>query len=245
MMILEGDEKGNVTEIFGYFRDITDHWESFEALRKSEERYRSLAEAAHDFIFVLSRNDIVEYVNSYACKALGMTAEEIIGGPRSKLFPGDVSDTQLKSIQNTIISGRPCYFEDLAPFGNREIWLGTWLVPLKNDQDECVSILGVSRDINERRQAEQELKAALQQEKELNDLRSSFISRTSHEFLTPLSTILSSAELLEYYGHRWPAEKRTAHLHRIQDATKGMSQMLSDILTIERIENRKLEVQSR
>jgi len=240
-VILGHDEAGNITEIFGYFRDITDNRESFEAMRKSEERYRLLAEAAHDYIYVLSNDGIVEYVNSYACNALRMTPEEIIGKPRSKLFPDHVSGLQVKSIQNTIKCGEPSYFEDLAPFGSQAIWLGTWLVPLKNDQGECVSILGVSRDINERRQAEQELKTALQQEKELNELRSSFISRTTHEFLTPLSTILSSAELLEYYGHRWPEEKRIGHLHRIQDATKSMSQMLNDILSIERIETRKLE----
>ncbi|MDR3576287.1 MAG: PAS domain-containing sensor histidine kinase [Anaerolineaceae bacterium] len=240
-VILGRDQVGAITEISGYFRDVTDRRESFEALRKSEERYRSLAEAAHDFIFVLSRDDIVEYVNSFACKALGIKAEEVIGRPRSILFPENIFDSQLKSINNTLRSGQPCYFEGLAPFGSHEIWLGTWLVPLLNDRGECSSILGVSRDIDGRRQAEQGLRNALQKEKELNDLRSSFISRTTHEFLTPLSTILSSAELLEYYGHRWPEEKKVTHLHRIQDATKNMSQMLGDILTIERIETRKLE----
>jgi PAS domain S-box/PAS domain S-box len=240
-VILGRDELGNISEIIGYFRDISDRREDFEALRNSEERYRLLAEAAHDYIYVLSKDDIVEYVNSYTCNALGMTPEGIIGRPRSKLFPAGVSDVQLRGINTTIKTGQPHYFEGLTPFGSQEIWLGTWLVPLKNDQGKCISILGVSRDISERKQAEQELKTALQQEKELNELRSSFISRTTHEFLTPLSTILSSAELLEYYSHQWPEEKRNAHLHRIQDATKSMSQMLSDILAIERIETRKLE----
>jgi signal transduction histidine kinase len=71
---------------------------------------------------------------------------------------------------------------------------------------------------------------------ELSDLKSRFVSTTSHEFRTPLSAILSSAELLERYGARWEDDRRLRHLHQIEAAARHMAQLLEDVLTIGRAE---------
>jgi signal transduction histidine kinase len=76
--------------------------------------------------------------------------------------------------------------------------------------------------------------------KELAELKSRFVSMTSHEFRTPLSVVLSSAELLQVYGERWPEEKKQTHLLRVQGAAKYMKQMLDDVLLIGRAEAGKL-----
>jgi signal transduction histidine kinase len=88
---------------------------------------------------------------------------------------------------------------------------------------------------------EAELRDALEKEKELNELKSRFISMTSHEFRTPLSTIISSSELLEHYRHKWSEEKQITHLRRIQTAVKRMTEMLDDVLVIARAEVGKLD----
>lgn len=86
---------------------------------------------------------------------------------------------------------------------------------------------------------------ALQHEKEreheLADLRSRFVSMTSHEFRTPLSIILSSTELLEAYADRWPAEKKALHYERVKGAIRGMTRMLDEVLLIGRAEAGALE----
>jgi signal transduction histidine kinase len=64
---------------------------------------------------------------------------------------------------------------------------------------------------------------------------------TSHEFRTPLSTILSSAELLEHYSYKWTEEKKLAHLHRIQSAVNNMIDLLDGVLIIGKAEAGKLE----
>jgi len=79
-------------------------------------------------------------------------------------------------------------------------------------------------------------------EAELAALKSRFVSMTSHEFRTPLSVILSSAELLEAYGEKWNADKRSKHLARIRDSTNTMSRMLDDVLLIGRAEAGMLEL---
>jgi len=82
------------------------------------------------------------------------------------------------------------------------------------------------------RQAEAEVRKALAREQELNELKSRFVSMTSHEFRTPLTAILSSTELLETYGERLGPEKR-AELHgMIKTAVRNMTHLLEEVLFI-------------
>ncbi|MGD2179567.1 GAF domain-containing protein [Lusitaniella coriacea] len=81
----------------------------------------------------------------------------------------------------------------------------------------------------------------LEQEKDLNELKSRFVSMTSHEFRTPLSVISSSAGLIQDYGDRVSTEKRQKHLNRIQSSVKHMTQLLEDVLAINRAESDRLE----
>lgn len=77
---------------------------------------------------------------------------------------------------------------------------------------------------------------ALARERELNDLKTRFVSMVSHEFRTPLTAVLSSAELLEHYGARFSEEKRLTHLHRIQATVQRMTGLLDDVLLVSRSE---------
>lgn len=84
--------------------------------------------------------------------------------------------------------------------------------------------------ITQCKQLKQDLKQALDKEKEVNELKSNFISMTSHEFRTPLSTILSSSELLENYRNKWNEEKQLKHFNRIKTAVNHMNSLLNDVL---------------
>jgi PAS domain S-box-containing protein len=96
---------------------------------------------------------------------------------------------------------------------------------------------GVNVDIDDRKRAEAELLTAMQREKELSEMKSKFVSTASHEFRTPLATMLSSAELLEHYSESLgPGEKRNL-LQTIQTSAKRMSEMIDDVLTLGRAES--------
>lgn len=97
------------------------------------------------------------------------------------------------------------------------------------------------RDSNESKRVAAEISKVLEKEKELSLLKSSFITMTSHEFRTPLTTILSSAEILEFYSYKLTEEKKISHLHRIQVAVKHMTELLNDVLLIGKAEAGKLE----
>ncbi|MEJ5197774.1 MAG: GAF domain-containing protein, partial [Anaerolineae bacterium] len=92
----------------------------------------------------------------------------------------------------------------------------------------------------ELRRAHAEVSRALAQERELNELKTRFVSMVSHEFRTPQTTILSSAELLEHYGPRWPEEKKLTHLRRIAETVQRMTALLDDVLTLSRADAGRL-----
>lgn len=112
------------------------------------------------------------------------------------------------------------------------------------DEDEHLTeLISASTELGvmiQRKQAEGEVLKALTKEKELTELKSRFIAMASHEFRTPLTTIQSSSELLEYYSQEWVHEKKIAHFHRIQTSVKHMTKLLNDVLIIGRAEAGKL-----
>ena len=89
-------------------------------------------------------------------------------------------------------------------------------------------------------QSRDELKKALSKEKELGDLKSRFVSMASHEFRTPLSTILSSASLLAKYTESQEQEKRDKHINRIKSSVNNLLDILNEFLSIGRIEDGKI-----
>ncbi|MBK8610747.1 MAG: PAS domain S-box protein [Chitinophagaceae bacterium] len=85
-----------------------------------------------------------------------------------------------------------------------------------------------------------ELTKALSKEKELSDLKSRFVSMASHEFRTPLSTILSSASLVAKYVEANEQEKRNKHIHRIKSCVNNLTNLLNEFLSIGKIEDGKI-----
>jgi signal transduction histidine kinase len=104
------------------------------------------------------------------------------------------------------------------------------------------AIFSAFYDINERKQAETQIHQALAREKELNQLKSYFISMTSHQFRTPLTTILGTAELLKSYSDSWPRYKKNIYFERIEKTVQQMIEMLDEILLISHAESGILKV---
>ena len=102
-------------------------------------------------------------------------------------------------------------------------------------------------EIQERKSAEnallekeKALRKAYEREKELNHLKSRFVSMASHEFRTPLSAILSSAELIEAYNDGGQDQKREKHIVRIRSAVNNLTSILNDFLSLSKLEEGKV-----
>lgn len=103
-----------------------------------------------------------------------------------------------------------------------------------------VNLVAIVHDITHIKNAEKRILAALETEKELGELRSRFISTTSHEFRTPLAIISSSTGILKKYWPKLDRQRRGQHLERIQESVHHMVELLDDVLTINRAETKYL-----
>ena len=93
------------------------------------------------------------------------------------------------------------------------------------------------KELNRRIEIENKLKVALKKEKELNELKSKFLSLVSHEFKTPLSGILTSAILLEKYQLSEQQDKRDKHLKTITEKVQYLNNVLNDFISLERLDS--------
>lgn len=98
-------------------------------------------------------------------------------------------------------------------------------------------------EIAERQRAEAEALQALEKERELSELKSRFITTASHEFRTPLSIVLTSAELLERLGAACPDERRSRYLQKIREAVRSMTTILGNLLTLGKADSGALKLQ--
>lgn len=94
-------------------------------------------------------------------------------------------------------------------------------------------------EVTKRKKAEHKIKESLRKERELNELKTKFLSLVSHEFKTPLSGILTSATLARKYTETDQQDKREKHLKTIQSKVKYLNNILNDFLSIERLESGK------
>ena len=92
------------------------------------------------------------------------------------------------------------------------------------------------------RNSENDLKQALEAEKELSELKSRFVSMASHEFRTPLSTILSSIELIELYKSSEQQPKREKHTNRIKKTIRYLTSILNDFLSLSKLEEGNIKI---
>ena len=97
--------------------------------------------------------------------------------------------------------------------------------------------------LQELERSQAELNEALSKEKELNEIKSRFVSMASHEFRTPLSAILSSAALISRYTQGEEQDKRDKHIRRIKDSVKHLNELLEDFLSLGKLEEGRIRAE--
>ncbi len=152
------DTYGKTIGIKGTVQDITQRKKDEDILLQSELRYRTLAEASEDMVFIISPKGTIDYLNDFAARELGHSSEFLAGKQMTELFPSTDSQRQWESLKQIFQNGQSDYIENQTKLGSHLKWLGTNLVPLRDLDGNITSVMGVARDITERINSENVLK---------------------------------------------------------------------------------------
>ncbi len=165
----------------GVILDITSRKRTEEALHQSESLYGTLADEAQDLIYIINRDDSVVYINRYAAKKIGRSREDIIGKPRSQIFPGEEGERQRRSLERIFETGEPLHLESRVPMASGESWQNTHLIPLRDPEGKITAILGISRDITAMKETEIALRYSESQYRSIIENMQDLFYRTDPE----------------------------------------------------------------
>lgn len=205
---------------------------AFHELRESEARFRQLVEFNMIGIMLADTNGKITQANDALLNMIGYTRKDLLLDKIrwDEMTPPEyrfVDEQAIEQMKMTKICP-PFEKEYIRKDGSRiQVLLGTMLID--GSQTDCVCFV---LDITQRKSAEAEIRKALEQEKELSELKSRFVSMVSHEFRNPLNAISVSAQLLERFGEKWSKEKQSDFFHRIKTSVGRMTDLLDDVLLL-------------
>ncbi|MFO7881316.1 MAG: transporter substrate-binding domain-containing protein [Kosmotogaceae bacterium] len=251
-------------------KSVNEKNNALEELRKSEEKYRFISEHVSDVIWMTDSNLNYTYVSPSLKDLLGYTPEEFISfsfddvlSPRSKKYVMSIIQEEMKSIEtneNKHESRRIIEFEQKRKDGF-SIWVESTIVFLRDKDGNTVSILGISRDISKRKQAEEEsIKQRVKLEKivrertaelrmkneelgksnlrlkEIDRLKSVFLANMSHELRTPLNSIIGFTGIILHgiSGEIKPEQKK--QLTMVKNSANHLLELINDVLDVSKIE---------
>ncbi len=217
-----------------------------QKLQNSQKRYEMIARNFPDgTINVLNRELKYVFANGKELSKFEIAPEDLIGTEYLIRFPVEKRD----GIRNTLMDvfdrkSLSVSFE----FMYRGLLYTASAVALWNSvKNEIDEILLVEQNITAQKRAEQDVRISLEKEKHLNELTSLIVSIASHEFRTPLGTIISSTELIEKYIRNTNEvdlirEKSNKHLLRIKSSVDHLVEILNSFISLEKLEQGKIEV---
>ncbi|MCK8518404.1 sensor histidine kinase [Methanoculleus sp. 7T] len=205
------DGSGSPVCIMATAVDITEKRRMEEALRESEERYRTLAESAPDIIFLVGVEGNVLYVNSAGGRLLGREPETLPGKNVRELFPPRIAERWLAMLRVAAESAEGILTEETKLPGDGGIWLETRLIPMTGRDGAARVLLGISRDVTGRRRAEEQLRFQAQVLSQVDDAviaidteqRITYMNRAAERLYGVSSSEVTGRPGTELFTYRW------------------------------------------
>jgi|GEM_PF-2746490 len=222
----------------GSNREISDRKQTEAELYEREEQFRSIFENAALGVALVNIEGKPIKTNPALEKILGHTEAEIKTMMFTEVTHPEDAKVDLELYQQ-LITGKIDFYQIEKRYihkDNKIVWANLTVSLVRNSQNEPQYAIAMVEDISSRKQAEKEIEKALAKERELNQLKTQFLTTASHEFRTPLTTIFGSSEFLEKYSHKLSEEKKAKHLNNIQKAANRMKQLIDDVLNVSRVE---------
>lgn len=197
------------------------------------ETARQLLESLGEAVIATDREGSVVFWNSAATALYGYSPAEVLGKSIYDLTVPEIAETQAHEIMLTLARGESWRGE----FNVRDRQGRTFLaevtdVPVLDDQGEFQMVIGVSRDVTARKQADQERERLIADLEAASLAKDDFLTMVSHELRTPLTTILGMSRVLVSHGHVLDEQSTRVGLSDIADAAHRMTRLIEDLLTL-------------
>jgi PAS domain S-box-containing protein len=229
------DRQGQPLHFISQLQDITPRKQAEAALAEERNLLRTLIDHMPDYIFVKDAAGRFVISNEAHTQASGKPVEEIIGKTSLEVFPHRLANQYYADDQRVIQSGQPVINAERRtpdPSG-QEKWGLTSKVPLRDQYGRVTGLVGITRDITERKQVEQQA-LELAQERERVKILTDFVTDMSHDFRTPLSTINTSLYLMSKTTN---PEKQKLSLVKAERQIARLTQLLDRLLIMAQLDS--------
>ena len=238
---------GRVSGYRGISRDITEQRRIVAELRISEERHRLLAEYAGDSIWTAGLDGKFHYVSPSSEKIRGYTPEESQGQTPADVLTPESQVLVLDFLERSrarVAAGQPMEkfqkeLEQRCKDGST-VWTEVTAGPLYASDGSFIEIVGVTRNISERRRYQRELEVARDAAETANKAKSRFLANMSHEIRTPMNSIMGMAQLLQQTALD---EEQHEYMEAIRLSSHNLLSLINDILDLSRIESGRIELE--
>ncbi len=237
------EKKGDTREFQAVIQDVTQRKQSEQALRASEEKYRSLVDHIPDVVWTADSNRDLTYISGNVVKVLGYHADELLGGQSwlNRIHPEDTERVE-QAYQKLFSNGEQFDVEYRSCRKDGEwIWLHSRALATR-PRAGVMCADGIFKDITQRRQSE----AAIQQTKDAaeaaNLAKSQFLANMSHELRTPLNAIIGFSEILADKTFGELNDRQLKYSHNILNSGRHLLQLINDILDLAKVEAGRVEL---
>ncbi len=237
------DDEGRVVNFVGIQEDITERKRTVEALRQSEEKYRTILEHIEDGYYEVGLDGALRFVNEPVARSLGRSSAELVG-TRFGDFTGAEDRARLREAFGQVLTSGQAVraFEwQVIPRDGIPLHVEASISVITDGMGRPTGFRGIVRDVTLRKQAEDELRRAREAALETARLKSEFLANMSHEIRTPMNGVIGMTDLM--LETELSPEQRD-YVLTTKSSAGALLTIINDILDFSKIEAGKLTLES-
>ncbi|WP_072619496.1 ATP-binding protein [Spirulina major] len=220
-------------EVLIIIRDVSDRVRDRNILAQERAFLQCLMDSIPDLIFYKDRESRYLGCNQAFADYLNHPKDKILNCVDQDFFSDATAQRFQERDQQVLQTRTTQHYEEWAIYRDNthtQLLLDIIKTPFMDKNGDVLGIIGIGRNITDRKRDEQNMLNAIAKEKELLDLKSEFITIASHEFRTPLTVIIAATKLMHQFEHRFNAEQRREQYERILRNSQRILSLLEDIL---------------